>query len=244
MKKSKDWVRETDLHKLFQALLDDGASLDHLTGYEAAKHLGVDPGGEFYRKFNRWKDAEKAKEAGEPIIVPGETLQAFRAQLDAFQEQVEGAFVDACRTFAVESEGRARQEVKAAQQEAARDKNEVGELIDRLCETEDDRDAAKQEAAELAKRVERAETEVVDLKAKLAASEHLLEQLMARIPLPNGAAQSEPASAEAELNLSPQADATAPVRVDPADSDELFPLADQVTGSAAPQSTEADDEQA
>ena len=82
------------------------------------------------------------------------------------------------------------------------------------------------------------------LKAKLAASEHLLEQLMARISLPDGAAQSEPVSAKAEPNISAHADAAKKVTEGRANSDQLFPLADQVTGSAAPRSREADDEQA
>lgn len=244
MKQSKHWLRRKELENNFKALLDDGASLDDLTGYEAAKCLGVDPGGEFYRKFNEWKEAEKAKEAGGSIVVPGEVLQAFREQIDAFQEQAEAAFIDACRNLAGEIEARARQEVSSAQQRAARSDNEVGGLIDRLCETERARDVAEQTVAELTTRLDAADAEIINLKAKLVAKDDLLDQLMAKISLAENTARLEPAPAEAEPSRPAQADVQEQGREGNADPNQQLPLADPVSSRAAPSGEEADDGQA
>lgn len=50
MKKSSDWVRQQDLDKKLDQLVEErGCTPAELIPYDAAKALGIEPSGEFYR---------------------------------------------------------------------------------------------------------------------------------------------------------------------------------------------------
>ncbi len=75
------------------------------------------------------------------------------------------------------SSARSRREVLAAEEALERQKNEVGHLVEQLCEAEQQRDEYKENVAKLSAQLGRAEKDRTKLQARLEETEHLLQRL-------------------------------------------------------------------
>lgn len=183
MKKKKDWVSTEDLFSMFDGLVEGGAQLDDLNGYSAATSLGLQANGRLYTAFGQWKSARKATAENATFLLPTEMVTDFRQQLETIQAQILTSFSDTCKAIGAEIQARSRREVLAAEEALERQKNEVGHLVDQLCAAEQQRDEYKENVAKLSAQLGRAEKERTKLQARLEEAEHLLQRLLARIPL-------------------------------------------------------------
>lgn len=183
MKKKKDWVSTEDLYSMFDSLVGPGAQLDDLNGYSAATSLGLPANGRLYTAFGHWKSARKATAENATFPLPTELVTDFRQQLEAIQGQILTSFSDTCKAVGAEIQTRSRREVVAAEEALERQKNEVGHLVDQLCEVEQQRDEYKENVAKLSAQLGRAEKDRTKLQSRLEEAERFLQQLLARIPL-------------------------------------------------------------
>lgn len=89
MKKSKDWVRQEDLDKKLEALVEHlGEILESMTICEVAQRLGVEANGEFYRKFRDWKLRQEGVAQAPAIGMPSDAKAQLRSALDRMADQV------------------------------------------------------------------------------------------------------------------------------------------------------------
>lgn len=150
MKKSSDWVRQPDLDKMLDQLVEErGCTPAELIPYDAAKALGIEPSGEFYRKMRDWKQ-RRAAECDAPVMeVPPHVQAEFRETVDRFANDAMADFVRAVRLIGGDLNRSAMLRVADAERRAEDARAEVDGLLDHWTTAEAERDAARNRVAEL-----------------------------------------------------------------------------------------------
>lgn len=150
MKKSSDWVRQPALDEKLDQLVDERCCAPaELIPYDAAKALGIEPSGEFYKKVRDWKQ-RRAAEHGMPMIeVPPHVQAEFRETVDRFAAEVMADFLCAVRSVSGDLDRVASLRVTDAERRADEAHAEVNGLLDHWTAAEAQRDAAQAKIVEL-----------------------------------------------------------------------------------------------
>ena len=170
MKKSNEWVRNADLHKMLDKLCEDQrVEPEDLITNDIAKTLSLEPNGEFYRKVQSWRQRRIAERNADLPQIPPSAQDEFRAELDRFVETAMDVYVRSLRAVSVDINRTAELRVGDAVRRAVDAKSEASDLLDKWSETEHERDAAKELVAAL-------EAELFEVRRQL---EHTRGQLQA-----------------------------------------------------------------
>lgn len=150
MKKSSEWVRQPGLDKMLDQLVEErGCTPAELVPYDAAKALGIEPSGEFYKKVRDWKQ-RRAAERDEPIMeVPPHVQAEFRESLDRFTGEAMNNFLNALRMIGGDFNRNATLRIADAERRAGDAQAGENAMLDLWAATEAERDAALVKVAEL-----------------------------------------------------------------------------------------------
>lgn len=150
MKKSSDWVRQPGLDKMLDQLVEErGCTPTELIPYDAAKALGIEPSGEFYKKVRDWKQRRAAERDAPVIEVPPHVQAEFRETVDRFASEAMASFLRAVRTVGGDLDRVATLRITDAERRADEAQAEVNGLVDHWTAAEAERDAALTRVAEL-----------------------------------------------------------------------------------------------
>jgi len=136
MKKRDEWLTQEAADKQFQRLVDEfNKNPSMLTGYEAAKLLGVEANGPFYAKFRVWQGREGASATGPFLEVPGEIVEQLRSLIgdsgDMLLKAVVGNMGSLTGVVSQNAELRVR-DAQAKEATARRDGDQLAELLSRV----------------------------------------------------------------------------------------------------------------
>ena len=130
MKKRDEWLTQEAADKQFQRLIDEfNKAPGMLTGYEAAKLLGVEGNGSFYLKFRAWQGRQLASANGPVLEVPAEVVAQLRSSITEFGDTLLKAVVEnigsSTGIFSHNAELRVR-DAQAKETTARRDGDQLG----------------------------------------------------------------------------------------------------------------------
>lgn len=178
MKKSSEWVRQAALDKMLDQLVEErGCTPAELIAYDAAKALGIEPSGEFYKKFRDWKQRRVAERDAPVMEVPPHVQADFRETVDHFAGEAMTAFLRAVRVIGGDLNRTAMLRVADAERRAEDAQAEVNSLIDHWTEAEAKRDTATARVAELEQALEDAQRREDVLTARLEERDALLKMV-------------------------------------------------------------------
>lgn len=171
MKLSNEWVRQPDLDKMLDRLVDEKTwDPARQAICRAAKILQVEANSSFYSKARDWKKRREA-EANQPVLeVSPKVLEAFKSAIDEFAEKATDSFCHGMRSFNGDVERAANLRIASANQRAEHAEEEVDLLISNW-------NAADGEVRALTKRITELEAALADAGRR---EEHLKGRLHER----------------------------------------------------------------
>ena len=149
MKKSKDWLRPNVVAGMMEGLVKSGQWKPDDCILEAARLLGVNPGGGFYKNVKLWLAAGAERDAPPALEVPPVVRAAFQDLFDRFAADGMKTLLDAFRDTVNAIHRGASLRIATVEQDLDRSKAEVEMLTDRWIEVEKERDAARSEIDQL-----------------------------------------------------------------------------------------------
>jgi len=152
MKKSSEWVRQPGLDKKLDQLVEErGCTPAEVIAYDAAKALGIEPSGDFYKKVRDWKQRRAAEHDVPVMEVPPQVQAEFRETVDRFAAEAMSSFVRAVRGVGGDLNRVATLRIGDAERRADDAQAEVNGLLDHWTAAEAQRDAALARVTDLEK---------------------------------------------------------------------------------------------
>ncbi len=178
MKKRDEWLTQEAADKQFQRLIDEfNKAPGMLTGYEAAKLLGVEGNGSFYLKFRAWQGRQLASANGPVLEVPAEVVAQLRSSITEFGDTLLKAVVEnigsSTGIFSHNAELRVR-DAQAKETTARRDGDQLAEL---LSQVEAERDDAFALCGKLEDDLHNAKARNAQLAADVRARDQLIRSI-------------------------------------------------------------------
>lgn len=143
MKKSKDWLRPNVVAGMMEGLVKSEQWKPDDCILDAARLLGVDPGGGFYKNVKLWLAAGAERDAPPAIEVPPVVRTAFQGLFDRFTTDGMNTLLSAFRDTINTIHRDASLRIATAEERLNRSEAEVRMLMDRWVEAEQERDAAQ-----------------------------------------------------------------------------------------------------
>lgn len=143
MKKRDEWLTQEAADKQFHRLIDQfGKNPAMLTGYEAAKLLGVEANGPFYAKFKEWQASQLALANGPVLEVPAEVVAQFRSSITQFGDTLLKAVIENIGSSTGIFSHNAELRVRDALAKEATARRDSCQMLETLSRVEAERDEA------------------------------------------------------------------------------------------------------
>ncbi len=178
MKKRDEWLTQEAADKQFQRLSDEfDKNPAMLTGYEAAKLLGVEANGPFYAKFRVWQGRQAASASGPFLDVPAEVVERLRSLIgdsgDMLLKAVVGTIGSVTGVVSQDAELR----VRDAQAKTATARRDGDQLAEALSQVEAERDDALSVVGKLKDACIIAKDRIAQLEAEVRARDAVIRSI-------------------------------------------------------------------
>lgn len=204
MKKSEEWLREGELEKKLDELIEQEAvTPSELKANKVAEELGCSPSGSFYKRFNAWKASCEA-EMDRPIL---EVSPQAKEELKRIIDEHSGRMLEGCenhlRMVGGALDHAAKLRTAEAERTVAEAEESERELIDNLIRVESERDEGlahidklNGELQELRSKHDRLARRVEELSAQNSA----LHERIEKTAVAKGSATAEGVEVDATAN--------------------------------------------
>jgi hypothetical protein len=178
MKKRDEWLTQEAADKQFQRLIDEfDKNPAMLTGYEAAKLLGVEANGPFYVKFRAWQGRQLALANGPVLEVPAEVVAQLRSSITEFGDTLLNAVVENIGSSTGIFSHNAELRVRDALAKEATARRDSDQMLDALSRVEAERDEAIALCGKLENHLQNAKVRNAELAADVRARDELIRSI-------------------------------------------------------------------
>jgi hypothetical protein len=178
MKKRDEWLTQEAADKQFQRLIDEfNKTPGMLTGYEAAKLLGVEANGPFYAKFRVWQGRQLASASGPVLEVPAEVVAQLRSSITEFGDTLLKKVVENIGSSTGIVSHNAELRVRDAQAKEATARRDGDQLAELLSQVEAERDDALALCGKLEDDLQNSKARNAQLAADVRARDGLIRSI-------------------------------------------------------------------